>query len=140
MAASRANFPSLYLYTQAVLVAGWWMMLWLAPATRTPFVMHESWPETTLLSFALPDLALLVGGSAAAAFGLQCQRPWAKPVFWIVAGSVTYATLWCLGATAMTGSGALSTTLMLTMSCGMACCWKCSAGSKCKAAGQSGPR
>lgn len=109
-----------YLWLQAMLVAGWWLVLWLAPTARTPFVVG-AWPEATLLAFAVPDLAVLVLGSGTAAHGLAHDRPWARPLLWLVAGAACYATLWCLGANLATGSGWLSTAMMAP--CAAAMVW-----------------
>jgi hypothetical protein len=109
-----------YLWLQAAAVTAWWLVLWLVPAARAPFLPAADWPDTALLAFALPDLIVLVAGSAAAAHGLRRARPWALPCLWCVAGAVAYATLWCLGANAVTGGGVLSTALMLASCAGMA--------------------
>jgi len=105
---------------QALLVAGWWLLLWLAPAARAPFVVAD-WPTATLLAFALPDVVVLVFGSWVAAHGLAGGRPWARPLLWGVAGAALYATLWCLGANLVTGAGWLSTALMVP--CAVAMAW-----------------
>ncbi len=108
-----------YLLAQAALVASWWLVLWTVPAARAPFVVG-GWPESTLLAFALPDVVVLVVGSAAAAFGLRAQRPWALPLVWLVAGAVLYATLWCVGTNVVTGTGWLPTAMMLACCAAMA--------------------
>lgn len=114
----HTTLAGIYLALQAALVAAWWLMLWLAPNTRTLFLPTPDWPTATLLAFALPDLTVLVLGSAAAAVGLQRHTPWARPLLWFVAGAVAYATLWCLGANLATGGGWLATALMLGSSLG----------------------
>jgi hypothetical protein len=108
-----------YLVLQALAIAAWWLVLWLVPTARPPFVVGD-WPEGTLLAFALPDVLVLVAGSLAAAHGLRAQRPWARPVLWLVAGAVLYATLWCINAVAITGAGWLSAALMLACAAAMA--------------------
>jgi hypothetical protein len=108
----------IYLALQAALVAAWWLMLWLVPSTRTLFLAAPDWPPATLLAFALPDLAILVIGSAAAAMGLRRQAAWTRPLLWLVAGAVGYATLWCLGANLVANGGWLASVLMLASSLG----------------------
>ncbi|MBL9077757.1 MAG: hypothetical protein JNL08_09645 [Planctomycetes bacterium] len=108
-----------YLWLQAVLVAAWWLALWLWPALRPPFTIGD-WPPSTLFAFALPDLVAIVGGSALAAHALPRRRAWARPLLWSVAGAVSYATLWCGGALLATGSGWLSLALMLGSTAGTA--------------------
>jgi hypothetical protein len=117
--AATHSLVSVYLLAQAAAVAAWWLVLWTVPAARAPFVV-AGWPEGTLLAFALPDVAVLVAGSAAAALGLRGRRPWARPVVWLVAGAVLYATLWCVGANVVTGAGWLSTAMMVACSAAMA--------------------
>jgi hypothetical protein len=104
-----------YLLVQALAVGLWWLVLALVPEARAPFVV-AGWPESTLLAFWLPDVVVLVAGSLAAAQALRRGRAWARPLLWLVAGAVVYATLWCLGANVVTGAGWLATALML------ACC------------------
>jgi hypothetical protein len=118
MPSSRTDLAVLYLLVQAASVAAWWLLLWLVPSTRAPFVVGADWPESTLLAFALPDLVVIVVGSVAAAVGLRRHAAWAHPVLWFVAGGVGYATLWCLGGNLATGSGGLSSALMLASSLG----------------------
>lgn len=108
-----------YLWLQAATVACWWLALWCAPTVRPWFVIGD-WPPATLFAFALPDVLVLVVGSAAAAHGLVRQRSWARPLLLAVAGAVAYATLWCVGANLATGTGWLSTGLMLASSAGTA--------------------
>lgn len=108
-----------YLVAQATVVGAWWLVLWLVPPVRAPFVVGD-WPEATLLAFCLPDVVVLVLGSLGAAHALRAHRPWGPPLLWIVAGAVCYATLWCVGATLCTGAGWLSTSLMLACSAAMA--------------------
>jgi hypothetical protein len=115
----RRSLVPAYLLAQAGLIAAWWLVLWLSPTARAPFVV-DGWPESTLLAFWLPDVVVLVVGSAAAALGLRAGRAWARPLVWLVAGAVLYATLWCLGANAVTGAGWLSTALMLACCAAMA--------------------
>jgi hypothetical protein len=106
-----------YLWLQAITVALWWLCLWLVPAARPPFVIDD-WPEATLFAWALPDLAVIVLGSALVAHGLRRQSAWAQPLLAALAGVVVYATLYCGGALLATGSGWLSAAMMLGSSAG----------------------
>lgn len=108
----RMRVAVAYLWLQAAAVAVWWLTLWLWPSARPPFTIGD-WPESTLLTFALPDLVGLVAGSAFAAGGLARGCTWARPLLWAVAGGIAYATLWCGGALLATGSGWLSLALMV---------------------------
>ncbi len=101
-----------YLALQGAAVLAWWLMLWQAPATRAAFT-PPGWPQSTLLAFWLPDLALAAGGSLAAAWlTLRGARPGAA-ARWFVAGAMAYGTLYCLGASLATGGAWLSVALMM---------------------------
>lgn len=112
MAGRRSGLVVGYLAAQAFLVGAWWVVLCTVPATRPPFVIAD-WPLATLSAFALPDVAVIVGGSAIAAYGVHTARPWARTLLAAVTGAVVYATLWCLGAVLATGAGWLGVALML---------------------------
>jgi hypothetical protein len=118
----RWPFPALvplYLVAQAVAIGAWWTWLWLVPDARAPFVVG-AWPEATLLAFALPDVAVLVLGSLAAAWAQHTGHAAARPLVWLLAGAILYATLWCVGCNVVTGAGWLSTAMMLACSAGIA--------------------
>ncbi len=114
---SHAQLVPLFLWSQAIAVAVWWLTLWWAPALRPWFVIGD-WPPATLFAFALPDGLVIVLGSATVAFGLQHRWAWASPLLCALAGAVVYATLWCVGANLTTGTGWLSTSLMLVSGVG----------------------
>lgn len=96
---------------QAALVAAWWTWLWLVPSAREPFGF-AGWPDV-LLAFAPPDLLLLIGLGAAAAVARTHRHAASTACGWLTAGASLYATLWCLGANLVTGSGHLASVLML---------------------------
>lgn len=102
----------LYFALQAILIAVWWIVLWLVPAARAPFVVAD-WPAATMLAFWPADLLLLVLGSAFAAWTAHRHRAAAPRVASFVAGAAVYATLYCVGATLLTGAGLLPTAMML---------------------------
>lgn len=120
MVRARVHPVAIYLLLQAAAVAAWWGMLWCMPSTRGAFLPAPDWPEATLLAFALPDAVVIVGGSAAAAIGLQRHAAWARPMLWLVAGGVGYATLWCLGGSLLAGGGWLGSAAMAASACGSA--------------------
>ncbi len=97
---------------QGAAVLAWWVMLWQVPATRAWFT-PTGWPASTLTAFRLPDLALVAGGSLAAAWLSLRGRPAAGAARWLVAGAMAYGTLFCLGASLETGGAWLSVALMV---------------------------
>ena len=121
MPSSQPRFAVAWFAGQAILVAVWWVWLWLHPAARRWFLVAD-WPSAALLVFALPDAVVLIGGSALAAFGRWRGRAWAQPAAWFVAGGATYATSWCLAASLATGTGWLATVLMLASAAGTLWC------------------
>jgi hypothetical protein len=103
---------ALYLGAQAVLVAAWWIVLWLEPSSRAPF-LPTGWPDSALFAFVVPDLVVIVCGSAMAAFGVRDNRAWTRPVLLVLFGAVFYATMWCFGCVVTTGEGWLSVAMMV---------------------------
>ena len=86
---------------QAVLVAGWWLILWWSPAARGWFGFGN-WPAGVLTAFALPDAVVLVAGSALAA---RADGPRRLVLAWLITGGCWYAWLWCLSASLASGGG-----------------------------------
>lgn len=97
---------------QGASVLGWWLLLGLWPAALDLFVSPAA--RVGFLYFILPDLLLLVGGSAMTASLLA--RGW-RPVglAWLLTGASGFAALWCLAQSLHTGAGWLGTLLMLAM-------------------------
>lgn len=89
----------------------WWILVLLWPAFREAFTAPQA-PSFTLDAYALPDAALIIGGSFAAAFGLHRGRPWAKPALWLTAGAVAYATLYCFMTAVLSGGAWAAPALM----------------------------
>ncbi len=94
----------IWLCVQGVLGILWWVLVLAWPDFRALFVAPGA-PPFTLHAYALPDAAIIIGGSFAAALGLRRERPWARPALWFTAGGVAYATLYCL-LTALLSGGA----------------------------------
>lgn len=110
---------ALYLGAQAVLVAAWWIVLWLVPASRGPF-LPAAWPEAALFAFVVPDVVVIVAGSAIAAFGSLRARTWTPSMLFALLGAVLYATLWCVGCVVATGEGWLCVAMMIASLAGTA--------------------
>lgn len=101
-----------YFALQGVAVLLWWASLMVHPPFRDHFQPPGSPPEH-LLAFWLPDLALIAAGSLAAAYLRARGGRGLLAAAWIAAGSMTYATLYCLALSIMTGAAWLSVVLML---------------------------
>ncbi len=100
------NLAVCYLVVQAGGGLGWWIMLLVAPDSRTWF-MATAAPDSTLLAFAMPDLLLFVGASALAGLGLYFRQRWGWPVLCLHCGGTVYAGLYCLKAV-VAGQAALA--------------------------------
>jgi protein-S-isoprenylcysteine O-methyltransferase Ste14 len=100
-----------YFLLQAAGVAAWWTLLWLRPEYRAYFQLDAA-SSASLLAFSLPDLTILAGGSVAASVCAARRDPRLSIALWIVAGSMSYATLYCLAGSVMTGRGWWGVVLM----------------------------
>jgi protein-S-isoprenylcysteine O-methyltransferase Ste14 len=85
-----------YLAFQAGGVAAFWLLLWLVPALRTPFLPADV-PPRMLASLALADGAFLPLTSAAAAWSLLRPSRWTRHLLWLHAGAAVYAGLFAIG-------------------------------------------
>lgn len=104
-----------YLAVQAIsTLSWWWCLLWL-PSSRKWF-QPESWPDQVLLSFWLADLSLIVIGSGVACWAVMTQTRWAALSVWVLSGAAGYATLYCIGCSAITGQAWIAAALMSCMS------------------------
>lgn len=99
---------------QALVVTGWWLMLWLAPSTRGWFGFG-TWPEGVLWAFAAPDAMVLVAGSLVA---WRATGRWQPAAAWLVAGGCCYALLWCVAASLASGGGWLGSVAMALLAVG----------------------
>jgi hypothetical protein len=89
----------------------WWILVLSWPGFRAHFLAPGA-PSFTLHAYALPDAAIIIGGSFAAALGLRRGRPWARAALWFTAGGVAYATLYCLLTAILSGGAWAAPALM----------------------------
>jgi hypothetical protein len=92
------------------------MCLVFIPASRAYFTPQGA-PDWTILSFCLADSLLFVVGSVLSGVLLFRGSPYARPVLWFTAGAVSYASLYCVGLSILTGSVWLATGAMLPAMC-----------------------
>lgn len=105
-----ARLAGSYFGIQAAGILGWWTLLFLRPEYRAHFQIDPG-SEASLLAFLPPDLLLAAGSLAASLLCFRRSRL-LTPMLWLVAGGVTYATLYCLAGSLLTGSGWLGFLLM----------------------------
>lgn len=103
-----------YLFTQAVGIAAWWVLLVSYPPSMEWF-QPESWPHETLLAYWLADLGLLAGGSCLAASGVLKQKRWATTAVWALAAVAWYPTLVCIATSVMTDEAWVASATMVSM-------------------------
>lgn len=108
-----------WLCVQGALGIAWWILVLAWPGFRDAFTAPGA-PSFTLDAYALPDAAIIIGGSLAAALGLRRERPWARAALWFTAGGVAYATLYCFLTAALSGgawaaAGLMAPALALTL-------------------------
>lgn len=101
----------LYFAAQGLAVLGWWILLIAVPASRAYFQMGDS--EAILLAFWLPDLVLLALGSLLVSACIRLDSKLLTIVLWLVVGTISYATLYCLAFAMMTDTGWLGVVMML---------------------------
>jgi hypothetical protein len=101
----------LWLCVQGAGGIAWWILVLAWPGFRAAFVAPGA-PSFTLDAYALPDAAIIIAGSFAAALGLSRERPWARPALWFTAGGVAYATLYCLMTAALSGGAWAAAAIM----------------------------
>ncbi|MBB4637876.1 methyltransferase family protein [Longimicrobium terrae] len=97
---------------QGASVALWWPILYLVPRARELFRMSPG-PDDVLLSFMLPDLAVLAPASLLGALLLARRDDRAAAILWCAAGAILYAVLFCLAFALRTDAGWLGVALML---------------------------
>lgn len=81
-----------FLTLQSVGATLWWILLLLAPQSRSLFLVPNA-PESTLMGFLLPDLLLFIGGGLLSAWGLAKCTPWRHTALALHTGAATYAGL-----------------------------------------------
>jgi len=89
----------------------WWALVLLSPGFRVLFLAPGA-PSFTLYAYWLPDFAVIIAGSFAAASGLRRARPWAIPVMWLTAGGLAYATLYGAMTSVLSGGAWAAPALM----------------------------
>lgn len=104
-----------YFLVQAIAVLLWWSLLWLVPASVAWF-HPPAWNTQSLFAFCVPDIVLLVGGSLVVAVAIYHAKPWAHLAVWAVTFAACYPTLYCLGASVLTGQAWFATACMACMS------------------------
>lgn len=105
------RLTSLYLLTQGVLGAVWWVALVLVPAARARF-QPEGYTPDFILTFAVPDVLLFVIGSSVAAALVRRGGVTGLAALWCVTGATSYAALHCLGIALDTGGFAHAAAMM----------------------------
>jgi protein-S-isoprenylcysteine O-methyltransferase Ste14 len=112
-----------FMMLQGIAGIVWWLMIWLWPTCR-PWFFYMDEAQLTLRSILLPDLLLFVLGSLTTSVMLYRQHPWACLFLAGVMGATSYATLYCLGISLLTGHAWLATVMMsATMGMTLACLW-----------------
>jgi protein-S-isoprenylcysteine O-methyltransferase Ste14 len=101
---------SVYFAFQGLAVAAWWALLFFVPMSRPFFQMGAS--KEVLLAFWLPDLGLLAVGSLLVSAFCRFDSKFLMVGLWMVVGTISYATLYCLAFALLTDSGWLGVTLM----------------------------
>jgi hypothetical protein len=100
-----------YFAGQALIAAGWWVVMFVQP-DLIPTLMPKNTPDWAFFAFVLPDLPLFIGGSALVAVGLIRQATWLRTVLLVHWGAAAYATLYTWAAHLQTGEALLAAVLM----------------------------
>ncbi len=108
-----------YLLLQGVCCVAWWAGILLSAAFRDLFKAPGA-PDVTLLAFAGADALLFVGGSVVSAVLLLRGAPQRKAWLWLTAGAVTYAALYAIGLSVLSGAawlgaGAMAAAMVMTV-------------------------
>lgn len=103
----------IYFWLQAVAIAGWWVLLLVAPTTRQNFAFRGA-SFAAFGSFSLGDLAIVVLGSVLV--GSRGGRSWAVYAAWLVSGALLYATCFVVAAAVTGVSTPLGAVLMIPAS------------------------
>lgn len=109
---TSARWGAIYLALQALGATTWWLMLWRVPESRAWFRPHNA-PDSTLLSFFLPDVIGFIGLGFWAAIVLWRDARRAVLPLALHVGAATYAALYCLQQWLVTGEALLAALLML---------------------------
>lgn len=105
------RYASLYFLVQGLGVLVWWYLLLTNDSVLKLFQMGSD--GATLMSFQLPDMAFLGGGSLLAALLCYLRSQYMAYVAWFVAGLVTYATFYAFNFALLTDTGWLGVVFMV---------------------------
>ncbi|MFN3190925.1 MAG: methyltransferase family protein [Aureliella sp.] len=106
---------ALYFVGQALAILLWWIVIFLSNSIAATF-QPTDWPLEVLFAFAIPDLLMLGGGSAVAAYSVYLGMESAKAIVWGLALLVWYPTLYCIATSVWTQEAWLASALMTIMS------------------------
>ncbi|MEZ6233294.1 MAG: hypothetical protein R3B68_03805 [Phycisphaerales bacterium] len=100
-----------YQLVQSIALVAYWIVLIAVPSARAPFVVPGA-PDSTVLAFALGDLALYAVASLIAAIALiRRRRVW--PTLLVHAGAAMYAASYALLLAVLEPSRWLGALMML---------------------------
>jgi hypothetical protein len=100
-----------FMLLQGIGTLAWWVLLMLYPPARTPFLAPGA-PDSTLLAFIVPDLAMFISSAFVAAYGLAKNRDWAWTALCVQTGAAVYAALYALALPLFSGSAWLGAAMM----------------------------
>ena len=101
-----------YFAVQAIVGGGFWVLVLVSPSVRKGFEMLAAERAVTN-SFVAADILVGIVGSAVAAGLILAGRPTAPPVAALVAGGITYATLYILAWVVFTGTAGAMLAIMV---------------------------
>lgn len=101
-----------YLLLQGTGTLAWWALLMLYPPARMPFLAPGA-PDSTLMVFIVPDLAIFISSAFVAAYGLSKDRDWAWTALCVQTGAAVYAALYALALPFVSGGAWLGAAMML---------------------------
>ena len=107
----------LYFAAQAASIAAWWLLLMIYPSSRQWFFPSTAL-EPAAIALALPDLCLLIGGSAIVSRLAARSHPLTRSAAWIVVGATGYAALYTFAWAIVTPMPWLSPALMAVSAVG----------------------
>lgn len=107
----RKKIISSFFLCQGTFGILWWVLLAFAVHSRDYF-LPSGFPDTALFGFWLADILFFIVGSMYCGFSLLLQKKTFKPIYFFVAGGISYAFLYCLGISLLTNEAWLSTGLM----------------------------
>lgn len=114
---------AIFLCVQSLGAVFWWLALVFAPQIR-PLFRPANAPDAVLLAFWLPDLVLFLGAALWSAFWLLKNPARAKIPLALHVGGASYAALFCVAQTLLTGQAKWATIFMVpSMILGAALLW-----------------